>query len=188
MAQLGIGIYKNTDLKIRFVPNTEIGSSKFKMLGFGVLHDIKQHIPGIKLMPFDLSVLVAYNSVQGTTDLEDGGLAKPASYDGPQEMIYKLKSWVVQALISKKFSVLTVYGGVGFSSVKTNLDVIGEYEISEGAATFVLKDPLSMKFDNAKTARLTGGLRLKFGPLYLNGEYTLQKYSTYSAGLGFSIR
>ncbi|MFZ6013650.1 MAG: DUF6588 family protein [Bacteroidota bacterium] len=187
MAQLGIGIYKNTDLKIRLVPQREVGSSKIKMLGFGVLHDIKQHIPGIKLMPFDLSVLVAYNSVKGSTNLE-GELAKPSGYSGPQEMNYTLKSWVLQALISKKFSVVTVYGGLGYSSVKTDLDVIGEYVIASAPVDFTVKNPVSINFEAAKTARLTGGVRLKFGPIYLNGEYTLQKYSTYTVGFGVAVR
>jgi hypothetical protein len=189
MAQLGIGIYKNTDLKIRFVPKTEFGSSRIQMLGFGVLHDIKQHIPGIKLLPFDLSMLAAFNTVKGATSLEGGGPAKPAGYDGPQEMNYKFNSWVIQALISKKFSVLTLYAGAGYCATKSNFNVVGEYEIvSTGDQAFVLKNPVSLKYNDAKSARLTGGLRLKFGPLYLNGEYTLQKYNTYSVGLGFSVR
>jgi hypothetical protein len=189
MAQLGIGIYKNTDLKIRFVPKTTLGTSKIQMLGFGVLHDIKQHIPGIKLLPFDLSMLVAMNTVKGSTGLEGGGPPKPAGYNGKQEMNYKFNSWVVQALISKKFSVLTLYAGVGFSSVKSNLNVVGQYEITSIASqSFTITDPVSIKYSNAKTARLTGGMRLKFGPLYLNGEYTLQKFSTYSVGLGVAVR
>ena len=74
--QLGIGIIKNTDLKIRWMPEVETGSSRVKLLGFGVLHDVKQHIPGIKTLPFDLSMLVAFTKIQGSTSTE-GVFGKP---------------------------------------------------------------------------------------------------------------
>ena len=52
---LGVGIYKNTDLKLRFIPQQNIEGYKFGMFGIGVMHDVKQWIPGIKNLPFDLS-------------------------------------------------------------------------------------------------------------------------------------
>ena len=58
------------------MPEVETGSSKVKLLGFGVLHDIKQHIPGIKTLPFDLSMLVAFTNIQGSTSTE-GVFGKP---------------------------------------------------------------------------------------------------------------
>lgn len=188
MVQLGVGIIKNTDLKIRFVPQQDIGGSKVKMLGIGVMHDIKQHIPGIKLMPFDLSVLLAYNNVSGNTDLSYSGSNpdRPQSTNG--EMDYSLNSYIIQALISKKISVLTVYGGVGYQMVKTKVDVLGDYLIkSNTQASFSIKDPVAIDFKN-NGFKLNGGIRLKFGPFYINGEYTLQKYNAVTVGLGFSIK
>src|SRR3989337_2376026 len=73
-AQLGIGIYKNTDLKIRWMPEVDAGSSKVKLFGLGVLHDVKQHIPGLKTLPFDLSMLVAFTNIKGSTDLTGGSI------------------------------------------------------------------------------------------------------------------
>ncbi len=187
MIQLGVGIIKNTDLKIRFVPQQDVGGSKVRMLGIGVMHDIKQHIPGIKLMPFDLSVLLAYNSVTGNTDLSYTGSNsdRPQSTNG--EMDYSLNSYILQALISKKISVLTVYGGVGYQMVKTKVDVLGDYTIDASPTSFTLTDPVAIDFKN-NGFKLNGGIRLKFGPFYINGEYTLQKYNAVTVGLGFSIK
>jgi hypothetical protein len=196
MIQLGIGVIKNTDIKIRFVnsgmigsiiPNVDIENSEFNIFGIGVMHDIKQHIKGIKLLPFDLSALVAYNSVSGTTDLSntDTGDARPDSPDG--ELDYKFNSWVLQALISKKISVLTGYAGVGYNIVNTTVDVNGEYVIDPNNPDFVLTDPVAIDYRN-NSLRLTLGMRLKFGPVYFNGDYTLQKYNTLSLGLGVSVR
>jgi hypothetical protein len=189
MVQLGIGLLWNTDLKIRFIPEQTVGASKISMLGFGVMHDIKQHIPGIKMLPFDLSVLAAYNSVKGTTSLYNApGSADgiPDSNDGKGS--YTLNSWVVQGVISKKVAVMTFYGGFGYGNVASKVDITGTYAITPTAgAAFSLKDPAKISFDTG-TTKLTAGIRFKFGPVYLSGDYTFQKYNALSLGFGLSIR
>ncbi|NJM25630.1 MAG: hypothetical protein HC859_09200 [Bacteroidia bacterium] len=186
--QLGVGIYKNTDIKFRLVPEQKVGDSKIKLIGFGIMHDVKQHIPGIKLLPFDLSVLIGYTKISGTAGLsgefDSGGDTRP------QQLSMDMSAWLFQALISKKFSVVTFYGGIGYNAVKTDADVTGTYVIFDdpsGTNDIQFTDPVSMTFKNS-SARITAGIRLKFGPIYLNGDYTLQEYSTVSVGLGLSIR
>ncbi len=187
MIQLGIGLFFNTDLKVRYLQYNRSGS-KVNMLGFGLMHDIKQHIPGIKLLPFDLSLLAAYNSFTGSTDLKAGPNLNgiPESTDG--KISYKLNSWVAQVVISKKVSVLTGYLGVGYGSVSTNVDVTGTFKIGTPPLQIPIKDPVSIKFAANKSLKLTAGIRLKLGPIYLVGDYTLQKYNSLTVGLGVSIR
>ena len=187
MIQLGIGIVKSTDLKIRFVPEQKQGSSTFSMIGFGVMHDVKQHIPGLKKLPFDLSMLVAYNSVSGSTSLINTNPldAIPDNTDG--KLNYKLNSWVVQALISKKVSVLTFYAGLGYGTVNSTVNVLGTYTIDPNPLFPKLVDPFSTEYSN-KSVKLTAGLRLKLGPVYFNGDYTLQKYNALTVGFGFAVR
>ena len=158
------------------------------MLGFGLLHDIKQYIPGVKLAPFDLSVLVAYNSVQGNTSLVNSNptTSRPVSTDG--KATYKLNSWVAQVVVSKKFSVLTLYAGLGYGAVSTKFNETGHVQLSTIVVPLVIfQVPVAINFDN-RGVKLTVGMRLKFGPIYLNGDYTLQKYSALTVGLGASIR
>lgn len=183
MAQLGIGVIKNTDLKLRFVPRINFGESHFQMFGVGVMHDVKQHIKGIKLLPFDLSALVAFNSVSGSTDLSSS--TSPSSTNG--KLDYKFNSWVLQALISKKIAVLTGYAGVGYSIVKTNFDVKGDYTVAATPSDFVISDPVGIDFKN-NSMRLTAGMRINLGPIYFSGDYTLQKYNTLTVGFGCTVR
>jgi hypothetical protein len=187
MVQIGIGLIFNTDLKVRFVPKVKSGDSEVSMLGFGLMHSIKQYLPGHDILPFDLSVLIGYNSVKGTTNLKnnDTSNGQPTSTDG--KITYKLNSWVGQAVISKKLSVLTGYLGVGYGSVATNVDVTGTFNVNATPGSFSVKDPASIEFHN-KSAKLTAGLRLKLGPIYFVGDYTLQKYNALTVGLGVSIR
>ncbi|HTE33566.1 MAG TPA: DUF6588 family protein [Chryseolinea sp.] len=182
-AQVGLGIYKNTDLKIRWMPEVEYGSTKVKLLGFGVMHDIKQHIRGIKVLPFDLSVLVAFTSIKGSTAL--AGTFSPGGDTRPQIMDYDMDAWLFEALISKKLAMFTFYGGFGYNTIKAKSDVTGSYVVPGYPTAF--KDPISLNFKN-NSMRLNAGMRISLGPVYINGEYILQEYSTLSVGLGVTVR
>jgi hypothetical protein len=186
VAQIGIGLIKNTDLKIRLVPTLKFGGSTIKMFGVGLMHDFKQHIPGVKNLPFDMSVLITYNSFTGDSDLTNNAADNvPDSQDG--RAVYKFNSIGAQALISKKLSVLTVYGGVGYTTIKTNVALNGTYSIQAAPVGFDLTNPVDIDIKN-NSAFFLAGARLKFGPFFLNGNYTLQKYRTLSVGFGFAFR
>ena len=180
---LGMGIYKGTDIKVRYMPEMEAGKTKIKLIGFGLLHDIKQHIPGIKLIPFDLSVMGAFTRVDGSSGLD--GMFADGGDSRPQKIDYQMNAWLVQALISKKLSVVTFYGGIGYNSINTNANITGSYVVPE-LGSVALVDPFNETFKN-NSFRLTAGMRFKFGPFYLYGDYTLQQFSSVSAGLGFSF-
>ena len=137
-------------------------------------------------MPFDLSVLAAFNSFKGTTSLTapaNDPSGRPESADGLAT--YKLNSWVAQVVISKKVSVLTGYIGVGYGSVTSNCDVTGSFKF--GTLPSAIPIPVAIKFTN-NTPKITAGIRLKFGPIYLVGDYTLQKYNSLAVGIGVSVR
>ena len=182
MANLGIGLPKGTDLKLRFTPTIDLGDdASLKIYGFGVMHDVKQWIPGIKLLPFDLSGFVGYTKF------------KLEAYFDPetnpdQRGIFEMNATTVQGVISKKFSVLTLYGGVGYNIAKSNLAMKGTYDINEdGVAGPHEIDPLDLKFA-ASGFRTTAGFRLKLAVLTLHADYTLQKSKCLTVGLGISVR
>lgn len=181
MVQLGIGIIKNTDIKIRWTPEIDLGDGTMKVLGFGVMHDVKQHIPGIKNLPFDLSALVAFTDVTTRVDLDDDF----PDIDNRGE--FDINTWTVQGIISKKFSVLTVYGGLGFNRVRSDLKMLGEYEVGSGTESVTITDPVTLSFKSGGP-RLTAGMRLKLAILTLHADYTLQRYKTLTVGVGFSVR
>ncbi|MEQ8927688.1 MAG: hypothetical protein RLO81_17860 [Fulvivirga sp.] len=197
MAQLGIGIYKNTDLKIRWTPTIDVGDDgEFKLLGFGIMHDVKQHIPGLKNLPFDLSALVGFTDMSLEYNLQDAIDELQPNGDGSltatnAKSTYDVNAWTIQGIISKKFSVLSLYGGVGYNIVKSSLKLTGEYNVeydngfAQATETFV--DPINLEFSQSGP-RLTAGFRLKLAILTINTDYTLQKNSTLTVGLGFSFR
>lgn len=112
IANLGIGLPKGFDLKFRYVPTIDLSNlssditGEFNLFGVGVMHDVKQYIPGIKALPFDLSAFVGYTSMKLDVGFDVN--------NPDQRGIFKSTATTIQALISKKVSVLTVYGGLQY--------------------------------------------------------------------------
>jgi hypothetical protein len=182
MAQLGFGLPKGTDVKIRFTPNLDLGdNSSFKLFGIGVMHDVKQWIPGIKLLPFDLSAFVGY------TKLKMDSYFDPQT--NPDQMgVFEINATTVQGVISKNFSLLTLYGGLGYNIATSNLAMKGHYDVNDNGQKETNEvDPLDLKF-SASGLRTTAGFRLKLAVLTIHADYTLQKYNCLTVGLGISVR
>jgi hypothetical protein len=182
MAHLGIGLPKGFDLKVRFVPqiNFNVGETdiSFNLWGIGIMHDVKQYMPGIKNLPFDLSVFAAHTRVNLNAELN---AQRP-----DQRGEFVTSASTVQALISKKVAVLTFYGGIGYNFATTTLDVKGAYDF-DGNGTFETRDPFSVT-GKATGPRATAGMRLKLGPITFHGDYTVQQFSALSVGIGVAVR
>jgi hypothetical protein len=186
----GFGLPKSIELRLRFCPKIDLGDkSSFNLYGIGIMHDIKQYIPGIKLLPFDLSVFAGYTHMQMKTDLSGNF----NSIDGKaQEGIFSVNATTIQGVISKKISVITVYGSIGYNIAKSNLAMKGSYDFDDNGSisTDPAKpehDPVNLDFA-ASGPRVSGGVRLKLWVFTFHGDYTLQKYSSLSAGFGINIR
>lgn len=185
IVNLGIGLPKNTDLKVRYVPSIDIGDNgTFNMWGVGVMHDIKQYIPGIKLLPFDLSGFFGYTKLDLTYDLSDNDIAGEN-----QRGELGMSATTIQAVASKKFAVLTLYGGVGYNIAKSNLALKGTYDINDDGDTNdnFETNPLELDF-SASGLRATAGLRLKLAVFTFHADYTVQKYKALNVGFGINVR
>lgn len=185
VANLGFGLPKGFDLKVRFIPTLNFGSGdtkgKINLWGVGVMHDFKQWIPFLKQLPFDLSAFVGYTKMNLNVPITEGGA------DGKGE--FSSAATTVQVIISKKLSVLTPYAAVGYNAATTKLNVKGSYDFNNDGDTTDPneKDPFSLSVASSGP-RLTGGIRLKFGPIALHGDYTLAKYKSASVGFGINVR
>lgn len=182
MANLGFGLPKGTDVKLRFTPTIDVGDdASLKIYGIGVMHDIKQWIPGIKSLPFDLSGFAGFTKFKMESYFD-----RAANPD--RRGIFEMNATTIQGLISKKFSILTIYGGTGYNIATSNLAMKGTYDINEDGEVGPNEiDPLDLKF-SASGFRTTAGMRLKLAVITLHVDYTLQKYNCLTMGLGVSVR
>ncbi len=183
---LSIGLVKGTEIIGRYA-TLDNDDFSLNVIGFGIKHNIKQWIPGVKLLPFSLSALVAYSKFGMDFDLSSSD-PNFRIENGTVDM--DVSSFTAQIIASKKISVLTPYVAVGFNSVNGELEVEGDYIFTTGASSSqTLSDPVSINdFSGGGGLRASAGLRIKLAVITLHADYTLQKYSAISAGVGISVR
>jgi hypothetical protein len=185
MANIGFSLPTGTDIKVRFVPTIDLNNKgEFKMWGLGVMHDVKQYIPGIKLLPFDLSAFAGYTRMSVMYDMEDDRVAGEN-----QHAVLRMNALTIQGVISKKISILTLYGGLGYNVGQSNLGIKGTYDINDDGDTSDQheRDPADLKF-SASGPRATAGFRVKLAVITLHADYSFQKYNALTIGFGVSVR
>jgi len=217
MVQVGLGLMKESELNFRYSPDIEWGNgSKLGLWGVGVKHGIKQWIPALNKLPlFDLTLQGGYTKMKSTTALNfqpadyiEMGIINPSTdiyletpgYYDDQQMLMEISNFTVNLLVSGDFKIICIYGGVGISNSKTNLQLSGNYplpkvisptqlELSEATA---ISDPVDITIKSsdgsATKPRFNAGFRLKFAVVTINFDYTYANYSVASAGLGISFR
>jgi hypothetical protein len=188
--QAGIGLFANTDLRIRYTPKVTISDNELENWGIGVHHDIKQHIPGMKELPFSLAVFVAYSQLKATADLSGVYNASGSKQEGVGET----QAYTIQAMISKKLAVFTFYGALGFNGSKTEYAINGTYVVDKTetgtslAAPVTLVNPFNLT-TKLSGVRATGGMRINLGPVIMNGDYSfVNSKGMFTAGFGFTVR
>jgi hypothetical protein len=185
IANLGIGLPLHTDLKIRYVPTLDLGSSgTFNLFGIGIMHDVKQYIPGLKMIPIDISAFIGYTKLKLDADLS-------GSYQGTgQRAVFEMNATTIQALVSKKISVVTFYGGLGYNIAKSKIAMKGSYDFNydgDNGSDPGEKDPIALNF-GAGGPRVTTGMRLKLAVFTFHADYTVQKYNALTVGFGICVR
>lgn len=175
MVQLGVGLFKGTDLKVRFIPEQNVeDDATISLMGFGLLHDITQWLPGEKIFPLSLSVFAGFTQLNSEIFLND---------QKTQSMSLEANSFMAQVIASKKIFVLTPYVGLGYATADSNVQLKGSYDTDNGT----LVDPLNFEYTNSGF-RANAGLTFELAVIRINAEYAFQEYDTFTVGFGLSIR
>ena len=184
--QASLGVFKGTDLMVRFVPEVGSDNVKGKLFGAGFKHNIMQYFGPLDNLPLNVAVVGAF-----TTKNVDYDIQAESTIDGSNQAAeFKLNSYTVQGVASLDFPIVTVYGGLGFTGGKSELNVLGTYEYAtNGSATNngTITNPIMLSY-NPSSVRASLGARLNLAFFKIFADYTVQEYSNVSAGIAFSFR
>jgi hypothetical protein len=197
IVQASIGLIKSTDVTVRFVPETTIDNfGSFSVLGGALKHGVNQYIPGGKLLPVDISVMVGFNKINLDAELDvkpDAGAVpndpgNPGNFDD-QAVKTETNTFVVNAYVGKALPFISVYGGLGYQKASLDVNVEGDYPVELPFNRYdVINDPITFSLDSESSIHMLGGFRLKLGILAIYGEATVANYFTANAGVGISFR
>ncbi len=195
LIQGSLGLPLHSELTFRFFPTVNIPKvGRISLWGIGVKNEFKEFIPGLKLIPIDLSVMLGYTNF--TSEFNVNYKPNPANMpDGytssdfnDQKLILDASGFTARLLIGKTLPFISFYAGLGYGHASTDFGLKGLYPLGvEPTYLGVVKDPFVLAFTHSN---FNGniGFRLRFGVLSVNCDYTLGDYPLYSLGLGISFR
>lgn len=214
-AQFSVGVGFGTEVAVRFIPTTSSENLSIGLFGFAVKHDFKQWIPGMKALPFDLSAMFGYTSLNGETKFSGNNAITPETspniapdnsgktYNN-QKLTLTSTGWTSNIIISKKLGPITPYLGVGYHRASTDIKMEGDYPITMINENYnptspagspnsyikkidVLSNPISIN-GTISGFRANVGFRLKLLVLTIHGDYTFAEYNMASVGLGINLQ
>ena len=184
--QARLGIFKATEVKVRYFPNIEYENVTTGLIGIGLQHEISQWLPGSDVLPFRLSGLVAYTNTTGEYDFTDQGQIEGEN----QRFELKQNSYTFQLMASTKLPIINFYGGLGYVTGTSEFDILGTYRFRDPTLVIggerTIEDPISITND-ISGIRATVGLKLQLAFFGLHADYNLAEYNTASIGLHFGI-
>jgi hypothetical protein len=213
--QIGLGLPLGTEVKVRYLPKINVEKNNISLWGVGLMHSIMQYIPGNKLSPFDISVFGGYTKLTGNVSMDlqpnysiavdnySTGYLATKPFDN-QNLNISVTAINVSAIASVKLSVITFYGGLGYSKTNTMMKLNGNFPVPVAVLTPVPRaeynnvassgsvikgsDFTNMDFANDPKLRANIGFRLKLAVITIHADYTRAMYNVVSAGLGISFR
>lgn len=182
--QVGVGLIKGTEVKVRFLPKVDTDDVEVGYYGFGIQHEFTKWLPADKLFPVAISGLIGYTRLNGSYDFTDTDVI-----DGEnQQFKTKAQTWVFQAIASTKLPVINFYGSLGYLTGKSDTDLLGTYIVRQGPfQSETITDPFSVS-KKASGARATLGTRLKLGFFRFNADYTFAQFNSFNVGINFGFR
>lgn len=210
MIQLGIGVIKDTEIGLRYMPSFDVHKNvpQISLFGLNVKHGINQWIPGGGLLPVDISVQGGFTNFDISADFnvdptpnENTTQESIDQYDASdwagQGMSINANAWNINALVGKNIPFIGGYAGIGIEGSTFGVSANGNYPILVPAPTMDnperneldhIADPIDFDIEGTNNLRGIIGVQLSLGPLKINAEYTIATYSTINAGIAVSIR
>jgi hypothetical protein len=172
--QIGVGTVLGTDLMVRWLPKISIPDvGALDLFGFGLRHSLNQYIP---LLPVDIAIQAVWQRLRAEDSL--GGEVVEAS------------TFAVNLAASRRFGVLTLYGGV--QTERSDIEFSYQFDVEEevnDVGEDVVVDPVDVNFtlSHMGKTRAIFGMSVQLGPVLTNADISVGQITVVSAGFGFAF-
>ncbi|MEC7771620.1 MAG: DUF6588 family protein [Bacteroidota bacterium] len=183
--QGSVGLIKGLEVKARFLPKIKFDDdAKIGLFGAGLQYDFTKMLPADKLLPVAISAVIGYTNLNGEYDFTESSTISGSD----QRIDASFKTWNFSAVVStRNIPVINFYGGVGYITGTSDIDLLGTYEANGPFFSETVVDPFSVsKKASGVSANL--GTKLKLGFFRLNAEYNISEFSTFTFGVNFGFR
>jgi hypothetical protein len=201
--QFTIGLVKNTDVTLRYIPTTKITDDigKVGMFGFGIKHNIIQDFAkkGVE-KPFDLAIAVGYTRLSYEKPLDvqpdapNGGVTGNSNFSN-QTLEGHFSGFNAQVILSKKLLFFTPFVSVGYLKSNTDVGLKGNFPFVSGVNATgqpvytSYTDPIKISGTSASVsgARADVGFQMSLLFLKIYGSYSFAEYKSANVGIGLGF-
>ena len=182
--QAAVGLVKGLEVKARFLPKIKFDDeARIGLFGAGIQYEFTKLLPADKVLPVAISAVIGYTNLSGEYDFTES-----SEIDGSDQRIdAAFKTWNFSAVVSTKLPVINFYGGLGYITGTSDIDLLGTYVVTSGPIQATYIDPFTVSSD-ASGVSANLGTKLKLGFFRLNAEYNISEFSTFTFGLNFGFR
>ncbi len=183
--QASVGLIKGLEVKARFLPKiTMDDDAEIGLFGAGVQYEFTKLLPADKLLPVAISAVIGYTGLNGEYDFTE---SLDVQGEG-QRIDASFNTWNFSAVVStKNIPVINFYGGIGYITGSSDIDLLGDYVVTTGPFQATYTDPFSVSTDaNGVAANI--GTKIKLGFFRINAEYNIAEFNTFTAGIHFGFR
>ena len=183
--QASVGLIKGLEVKARFLPKISFeDDAEIGLFGAGIQYEFTKLLPADKVLPVAISAVIGYTNLSGEYDFTDSFEVQGEN----QSIEASIRTWNFSAVVStRKIPVINFYGGLGYITGSSDIDLLGEYEVTAGPFQETYTDPFMVSQD-ASGVVATLGTKIKLGFFRLNAEYNISEFSTFTAGMSFGFR
>lgn len=206
MAQLTVGLIKDTDVSVRYIPPVSVPDvAEVSMWGVGVRHGLNQWIPGGGLLPVDIAVQAGYTvlsssasvEVLPSTDPEVKNTFAASTWDG-QGIELEASAFTANILVGKNLPFLAGFVGIGYEASTLAIKTPGKFPVTSPNPDYIadgqkftveaIDGPLDVSIDGTNSIHGIAGARFRLGVLTISASYTVADYSVANVGVGLSFR
>ena len=168
MPQFDLGLPVGLEFMLRYIPTISSGDAgKFNYMGFGLRYSIDQWIP---LCPVDIAVhfMTQKMNFKSTTDKD----------------IFSATGNAYGVEVSKRFFILTLYGGLQLENSTLTLNDFQGYSPDLGQTVTIP----GFEVKGSNKSRFTVGARLLLLFINVHAEYSIATTPVIAVGAGITIR
>ena len=140
--QASVGLIKGLEVKARFLPKIKFDDdAKLGLFGAGLQYDFTKILPADKVMPVAISAVIGYTNLNGEYDFTDSSTIEGSN----QRIDASFKTWNFSAVVStKNIPVINFYGGLGYITGKSDIDLLGTYQANGPFFSETVEDPFTV--------------------------------------------
>lgn len=186
--QASVGLWKETDVTLRYSPKIKIDISDYTIFGVAVKHNVSQYFrKENSTASFEFAVLASYSTFDSNLLFDALELTPTNGNEEPLAVLEGLtvnaNALLFQAIGSKRWRDFEVQGSLGFTSSAIDYTILGD------GSTFIdlFNKTLVVLEETRSGVKGDVGANYYFGKVYVSSNVTFGEFANINLGIHYKI-